>query len=75
MLRFSFLFKGEYMHDEIGEYLKYLSTFAVVNKPKMPKFDFNAYTDSEYLLAIDDIIQCFNSFDDEHLTIAHLKGD
>ena len=63
------------MHDEIMEYMKYLSTFAVVNKPEMPKFNLQAYTDNEYLLAIDDIIKCFNSFDDEHLTIARLKGD
>ena len=63
------------MYEEINAYEKYLLDFGVVERPKMPKFDLLAYTDNEYTLAIGDLLNDFNSFDDECLTIAYLKGD
>lgn len=63
------------MNDEILKYAEYLINFGVVNKPKMPKFNYKAYTDNEYLSAIWDIEKFFDQIDDEYLTIKHLKGD
>ena len=63
------------MGKEIEEYQNYLLNFGVVKKPTMPNFDVSAYTDNEYLSIIFDLLKDFNSFDDEYLTIKHLKGD
>jgi len=63
------------MIEEIMAYQKYLLNFRTVEKPSMPKFDAQAYTDNEYLSAIFEIINEFDFVDDEHLIIMHLKGD
>ena len=63
------------MNDEILEYAEYLMNFGAVNKPKMPKFNYQAYTENEYLSAIWDIMQDFDQIDDMYLTLKHLKGD
>lgn len=63
------------MDQEIIEYEKYLLSFGVVNRPKMPKFDVLAYTDNEYKSIIFDINKDFDLIDDEYLTIKHIRGD
>ena len=63
------------MDQEIIEYEKYLLSFGVVNRPKMPKFDVLAYTDNEYKSIIFDIQKDFDLIDDEYLTIEHIRGD
>lgn len=63
------------MDKEIREYEKYLLNFGVVNKPQMPKFDLTAYTDNEYLSEIFEWQKLMDCFDDEYLTIMHLKGE
>lgn len=63
------------MNEEIMEYVKYLLNFGMVQKPEMPKFDVNAYTDNEYLSAIFESMNAFDLIDDEQLTIKHLKGE
>ena len=63
------------MDQEIIEYEKYLLSFGVVNRPKMPKFDVLAYTDNEYKSIIFDIQKDFDLIDDEYLTIKHIRGD
>ena len=63
------------MNEEIMEYEKYLLNFGEVKKPLMPKFDALAYTDYEYLSAIEIIMAEYYLIDDEYLTIQHLKGD
>ncbi len=66
---------GEYMIKEIEEYQKYLLNFGVVEKPKMPKFDADAYTDNEYLSEIFALQKDFDKLDDEYVTLKHLKGE
>ena len=63
------------MNREIEEYEKYLLNFGMFKKPQMPKFDVGAYTDNEYLSVIFDLMKDFDLFDDEYLTIKHLKGN
>ena len=63
------------MSEEINEYLRYLLDFRMVEKPQMPKFNHLAYTDNEYVLAIEEIMQDFNLPEDESLSVKHLKGD
>ncbi len=63
------------MHDEIREYIAFLSKFTALDKPKMPKFDLDAYTDNEYLNAIDSIMRDYENVDDEYLTIRYIKGE
>ena len=62
------------MDKEIEEYAKYLLGFGVVKRPIMPKFDVKAYTESEYLSVVFEWQKLFN-FDEEYLTIQHLKGE
>lgn len=63
------------MLEEIMEYEKYLLNFVMVKKPKMPKFNIAAYTDNEYVNAIENVVLDFENVKDEHLTIRYLKGD
>ena len=63
------------MDEEIDEYEKYLLNFGMVVKPKMPKFDLTAYTESEYTLAIFDLLNDFDLIDDEYLSVERFKGD
>ena len=63
------------MNKEIDEYIKYLSSFSMVKKPPMPKFDTFAYTDNEYLSEINSIMKDFDNIDEEYLTVKYLKGE
>jgi len=63
------------MNDEIKGYEKYLSSFGVVEKPQMPKFDTSAYTDNEYVSTVFELLKDFDKVDDEFLTIRYLKGE
>lgn len=63
------------MNEEISEYEKYLLNFGMVNKPIMPNFDVLAYTDNEYLSAINQLMVDFEKIDDEYLTLQHLRGE
>ena len=62
------------MNEEIKEYQKYLLSFGVVKKPLMPEFDVSAYTDNEYISALFESLNAFD-FDEEYLTLVHLKGE
>ena len=63
------------MNEEINEYLRYLLDFRMVEKPQMPKFNHLAYTDNEYVFAIEELMKDFDLPDDETLSVKHLKGD
>ena len=63
------------MDKEIKAYEDYLLNFGVVKRPIMPKFDVLAYTDSEYTSAIQNLLEDFDLFDDEYLTVERFKGD
>ncbi|MBE5741028.1 MAG: hypothetical protein E7351_00625 [Clostridiales bacterium] len=63
------------MNEEINAYVEYIKKIGTVHRPKMPKFDISAYSDNEYLSAIEGLNVDFDAIDDEYLTIRHLKGD
>ena len=63
------------MDEEIIAYQEYLLSFGAVNKPYMPKFDLRAYTDNEYLMVINSVMEDYSEVDDFQLTIDYLKGD
>ena len=63
------------MNEEVYEYIKYLLDMVNINKPDMPNFDTQAYTDNEYVLEIDELNEDFDIVDDLDLTIEHLQGD
>lgn len=66
---------GEYMEEQVNAYIEYLQRFGVVQKPDMPKFDASAYTENEYVRAINSIEQDFEFADSVSLTEQYLKGE
>ena len=63
------------MDDIVSEYIAYLSNFREINKPLMPKFDINAYTDNEYLLIVKELNQDYDLILDEEVYSDYLKGE
>lgn len=63
------------MKEEIYEYFDYLLNFNAVEKPSMPKFNVSAYTENEYISAVNDLMLDFEKFDDFETTLKYLKGD
>ncbi len=66
---------GEYMEEQVNAYIEFLAGFGVVQKPDMPKFDVSAYTENEYVRAINSIEQDFEFADSINLTEQYLKGE
>ena len=66
---------GEYMEEQVNAYIEFLARFGVVQKPDMPKFDVSAYTENEYVRAINSIEQDFEFADSINLTEQYLKGE
>ena len=56
-------------------YIKFLLYFNELERPPMPKFDVFAYTESEYVSAIDEIIRDYEFVDDLSITEHFLKGE
>ena len=63
------------MNEEVIAYIEYLSKLEEIKRPLMPRIDVSAYTDNEYLTAIDEIIHDFENIADYPLTLRHLKGE
>ena len=63
------------MQQEVYHYIEYLAHFKEVNRPKMPKFDVDAYTDIEYQKTIFEINDDFDKFDDLAVYEKFLKGE
>lgn len=63
------------MDEEIKAYQEYLLSFGEVIRPLMPKFDLLAYTDNEYLIAINSVMEDYLRVDDFQLMIDYLKGE
>ena len=63
------------MFKEIEAFETYLTSFRSIKKPQMPNFNISAYTDNEYVCAIEEIMFGSDLLDDEYLTIRYLKGD
>ena len=55
------------MDDEITDYIKYILSLVEIKRPKMPTFSLSAYTESEYINAINDIMNEYSHLDLEAL--------
>ena len=62
------------MNDEVLAYIEFLSHFKGIDKPTMPNFDVSAYTENEYLNAIENVVDDYSMIADFDITINHLKG-
>lgn len=63
------------MNEEVNAYIEYLLNLVNIVRPQMPKFDTKAYTDSEYKLAIKEILKDFDRVDDFLVSLHYLKGE
>ena len=63
------------MIDEAKAYIEYLSRFRAIDRPQMPKFDVETYTDNEYKVMIHKIEEDFQYIDEVYLTEKYLKGE
>ncbi len=63
------------MNELAMAYIEYIAKLKTVKKPKMPKFDVLAYNDSDYILAIENIMKDYQSVDDFAVYEFFLKGD
>ena len=63
------------MNDEVNAYVEYLLKFGELTRPKMPKIDYSAYSDSEYKNAIIGVMKDYENVDDFDVTIDYLKGE
>ena len=55
------------MNDEINDYVQYVLSVMEIRRPEMPSFPISAYTESEYISAINEIMKDFSSIDLETL--------
>ena len=63
------------MLEENLAYIEYLERFSEITKPQMPTFNLAAYTDSEYMSAINVVMQDYENVFDFDITLKHLKED
>lgn len=57
----------------VYEYIKYLSRLDTIKKPKMPRISPSAYTESEYLRAVDELMRDFDMIDDLSVSLEFYK--
>lgn len=63
------------MNDYVQAYIEFLQDFNELERPVMPKFNEFAYTESEYVNAINEINKDYEFIDDFGVTEHFLKGD
>ena len=63
------------MFELINAYVEYLSSLKQIARPKMPKIEPKAYTDSEYEIAMWQLENDYAGVDDFDITIKFLKGE
>ena len=63
------------MNDYVEAYIEFLARFNEVDRPLMPKFNTFAYTESEYVTAVNELMQDYEYIDDLGVTEHFLKGD
>lgn len=63
------------MNDYVEAYIEFLQNFQELERPVMPKFDVSAYTESEYVTAINEVVREYEYIDDLGVTEHFLKGD
>lgn len=62
------------MDEQVKAYIEYISNLNECIKPPMPNFDLAAYTENEYIKAVESIENDFAFTDAYDLTIDYLKG-
>ena len=63
------------MIDLVEAYIEFLQNFTELERPLMPKFNVSAYTESEYVSAVEDVLRDYEYIDDLSITEHFLKGD
>lgn len=63
------------MLEENLAYIEYLERFAEITKPEMPTFNHSAYTDNEYISAINSVMEDYENIFDFDITLKYLKED
>ena len=63
------------MIDLVEAYIEFLQNFTELERPLMPKFNVSAYTESEYVSAIEDVMRDYDRIDDLGVSEHFLKGD
>ena len=63
------------MIDLVEAYIEFLQNFQELERPLMPKFNVSAYTESEYVGAVEDVMREYEFIDDLSVTEHFLKGD
>lgn len=63
------------MNELVEAYIEFLQNFTELERPFMPKFNASAYTESEYLNAINDTMFKYEDINDLSVTEHFLKGD
>ena len=63
------------MKQEILAYVEYLSSFAELSRPEMPNFNLLAYSDNEYVNAINVVMNDYQNVNDINITLERLKGN
>ena len=63
------------MNEFVDAYIEFLQNFTELELPVMPKFNLSAYTESEYLYAVEETIKDYEFIDDLSITEHFLKGD
>jgi hypothetical protein len=63
------------MNEFVNAYIEFLQISKEFIKPLMPKFNVSAYTESEYVKAINEINLDYEFIDDLTVTEHFLKGD
>lgn len=63
------------MNEFVEAYIEFLHNFKDLERPILPKFNVSAYTESEYVTAVNNIMQDYEYIDDLGVTEYFLKGD
>ena len=63
------------MNEFVEAYIEFLQNFSELDRPIMPKFNVYAYTESEYINAVEDTMRDYEFIDDLSITEHFLKGE
>ena len=63
------------MNDYVEAYIVFLLNSRELVRPVMPKFNVSAYTENEYVTAINEIVKDYEFVDDMEVLEHFLKGE
>ena len=63
------------MNKLVDAYIEFLLNSRELVRPAMPKFNVSAYTESEYVSAVEYVMRDYERIDDLGITEHFLKGD